>query len=105
MVGPAGPIVGGLVRERSEVALSNPLASQLSISDVVSDPLELFVVDVGAMQEGVASYELLVERYHTIVTGFEPNTEQLSFLPRDARRRYLPHVLGQGGQATFYETS
>jgi FkbM family methyltransferase len=64
------------------------------------------VLDVGAMTEGEDRYAPLVSQGLARVTGFEPNPEELERL-RTTRKgpfRYLPHVLGAGGPATFHLT-
>jgi FkbM family methyltransferase len=64
------------------------------------------ILDVGAMAEGVDRYAPLLAQGLASVTGFEPNPEELHRLraTRPGTCRYLPHVLGKGGPATFHVT-
>lgn len=71
----------------------------------LSDPIE--VVDVGASALPTSEtppYAPLLDHGLARLTGFEPNPDELAKLPADPRRRYLPHVVGDGGPATLHLT-
>lgn len=68
-------------------------------------PIE--VVDVGASGLPTSEkppYAPLLALGLARLTGFEPNPDELAKLPTSATRRYLPHVIGDGGPATLHLT-
>jgi FkbM family methyltransferase len=64
----------------------------------------LRIVDVGAMDVGDTPYARLVEALPCEVLGFEPVEEECRRLNAAAQpgRRFLPHVVGDGSDQTFY---
>jgi FkbM family methyltransferase len=76
----------------------------------LGDPL-LQIVDVGAssLGDGTEPYAELGRYCRVRVTGFEPDAQALGELQRshcgDESRRYLPHFVGDGRDATFHETN
>jgi len=60
-------------------------------------------MDVGAMIEGTARYDVLIKNYQTHLVGFEPNEEQLNKLLEldDSSAEYLPYFMGGGNDHQF----
>lgn len=78
--------------------------SKFLFRDILVDDLpEITIVDVGAMIEGTARYNVLANNYKTMVTGFEPNEEEYKKLSaqKQPSMRYLPCFLGDGNRASF----
>ena len=75
-----------------------------SLAEILTPALQLNVLDIGAMPEGVPRYQPLADNFATHVVGFEPNQEQFQKLAQDANVTYLPYFLGDGQQATFHVT-
>ena len=70
------------------------------------------IVDVGASShgEGTEPYAALLRTGRGRVTAFEPDIAALAELQsqpglNDARHRFLPHWVGDGGPATFHRTN
>lgn len=67
------------------------------------------VLDVGAMMLGneEAPYQPLIEEKLGRVVGFEPDPTECDKLNREvgAPHLFLPHFIGDGGPATYYETN
>ena len=80
-----------------------------SFFDVFPDIPRIEVVDLGAMplEEAKEVYEPLVQSRRARVTGFEPNVDACAeFNQRQgAPHRCLPYFIGDGGPATFHETT
>jgi len=82
------------------------MGTRLRLRDVLDTPLTpVRVLDVGAMAEGTDRYHPLVAQGLAEVTGFEPDDASRATLDeRGGPCRYLPHVLGDGGEAVFHRT-
>jgi FkbM family methyltransferase len=65
------------------------------------------VLDVGASMGDVVSYQRLVDAGRARVTGFEPDEASCQRLRSTygASHRFFPLFLGDGREATFYETN
>lgn len=78
------------------------LLSDLLAALPLSDPIEVVGVGASALPtSGAPPYAPLVDQGLARLTGFEPIPAELAKLPADARRRYLPHVVGDGDPATL----
>jgi FkbM family methyltransferase len=77
------------------------------ISSLLPELPLLRIVDVGAMDlgEGTDPYDLLGKALPCEVLGFEPVVEECERRNATARAgcRYLPYVIGDGSEQTFYE--
>ena len=64
------------------------------------------VLDIGAMISGENCYARLLDESLATVTGFEPNPTEYDRLCREGPDNctWLPHFLGNGGEATFHRT-
>jgi protein O-GlcNAc transferase len=80
-----------------------------SILAVVAELPRLKIVDIGAMSRGEDSdpYAPLLRALNCEVVGFEPLEDECEKLNRAAgeNRSYLPLVIGDGSEQTFYECS
>jgi FkbM family methyltransferase len=85
------------------------MADKFSLAEIVPDIPEINIVDVGAMSLGPGSepYAPLVDANRARVVGFEPNPEECEKLRGifGERHAFHPHFIGDGGEATFYETN
>jgi FkbM family methyltransferase len=106
-----GPLQEALAGPDDEPAAPPPAAAEPAPFPRLREALNVLlpaveVLDVGAMTEGQDCYAPLVAQGLARVTGFEPNPEELARLraTRPKAFRYLPHVLGAGGPATFHLT-
>ena len=72
-------------------------------------PCLVNVVDIGAGQydQTLAPYDSLLQAGHARVVGFEPNLDRCASLNQKygAPHLFLPHFVGDGKPATFYETN
>jgi FkbM family methyltransferase len=78
-----------------------------SLLELLPQPVEMTVLDVGAALIERPIYQHLVERGCARVIGFEPNAGECERLNRTygGAHRFLPHFVGNGEPATFYETN
>ena len=78
-----------------------------SIKNILgSEVPNIEVLDIGAMISGENCYARLLEEGLATVTGFEPNPTEYDRLCREGPDNctWLPHFLGDGGEATFHRT-
>jgi FkbM family methyltransferase len=77
------------------------------ISSILPPLPRIKIVDIGAMTagKGTEPYACLVTAASCDVIGFEPVTAELEKLDaqKDADRRFLPHVIGDGSTRIFHE--
>jgi FkbM family methyltransferase len=100
----------GLVKPAApQVPALQPKPS-LSIRQILGDQI-VTIVDIGASSHGKLTepYAALMQAGVARVVGFEPDPEahrELCEMYQDnPAYRYLPHFVGKGGPATFYETN
>ncbi len=120
--GQRAPVPAPLLRERSDENLNpeywaraEPLqlrrqageSRAFSILSLIPGLPRLKIVDIGAMSlgEGTDPYSLLLRTLDCEVLGFEPLEEECAKLNRAAgeNRTFLPFVIGDGSEQTFYE--
>lgn len=99
----AAPAPSGGLSERAPVRGSAFLREALRGLPLIS------VLDVGAMMLGneEAPYQPLIDGKVGRVVGFEPDPAECDKLNREigAPHLFLPHFIGDGGPATYYETN
>jgi len=82
---------------------------KFSLLEILSEPPEIVVVDVGAsiIEGEVDRYMPLVDRKAARVIGFEPDADERNKLKTryPDGRIYLPYFIGRGGAATFHQTN
>lgn len=85
------------------------MQSSFNLHDLIPDVPLITIVDIGAlMMEGESEpYSGLVEAGRARLVGFEPDAEGCRRLneAHGAPHRFYPHFVGDGGPATFHETS
>ena len=85
------------------------MGSTFSLCEFISDDPRITIVDVGALMTGEEKepYAALIENGHARLVGFEPDPEGCARLndTYGPPHRFFPHFLGDGGPATYYETS
>ena len=74
------------------------------------DHYKLIIVDIGAadMADGIPpSYQKLIDLEIAKIIGFEPNQDACDDLNKRSEKNslYLPYFIGNGENATFYETN
>jgi len=76
-----------------------------TIADAIGEPApEITILDIGAMPTGTERYHALVAQGCAKVYGVEPSETALEDVAAEERDRFIPHFLGNGRPATFYET-
>ena len=85
------------------------VSGKFSATELFAEVPEITIVDVGASINGdkPEPHADLVARKHARVIGFEPNREERKKLHEKygAGYTFLSHFVGNGEQATFYETT
>ena len=80
-----------------------------SLLELLPESTLFNIIDVGASFNpgGPAPYQGFVDAGKARVTGFEPNFAECERLNQTfgLPHRFLPHFVGDGGPATFYETN
>ncbi len=79
-----------------------------SLTELFPKDLCIDIVDIGAsLLEEVPPYTPLVESGQARITGFEPNLEECEKLIRTygSPHRFFPYFIGDGEDATYYETN
>lgn len=97
------PAVGSADDERCALAVRDLLTPALGDHTDEEPPVD--VVDIGANPiDGDPPYRLLLDAGLCRVTGFEPQSEALAELRRQAgpHERYLPYAVGDGNRHTLY---
>ena len=75
-----------------------------TVADALGEPApEITILDIGAMPTGTEQYHSLVSQGCAKVYGVEPSEAALAEVPLEERGRFIPHFLGDGRSATFYE--
>ena len=76
-----------------------------TVADALGEPApEITILDIGAMPTGTERYHALVTQGCAKIYGVEPSEAALEDVPPEERDRFIPHFLGDGAAATFYET-
>lgn len=77
----------------------------LRIATLLPELPKLKILDIGAMDVGDTPYQKLLDALPCEVLGFEPVEEECRSLNASARPgfRFLPYVIGDGTDQTFYE--
>jgi FkbM family methyltransferase len=85
------------------------VAEPFSLIDLIPDVATINIVDIGAMSLGSGSepYASLLHANKARVVGFEPNPEECERLNEQhgEPHRFYPYFIGDGADATFYETN
>jgi protein O-GlcNAc transferase len=78
-----------------------------SLADMLPDLPAIEVVAVGAMRIEAEPYDELAAKGRARIVGFEPNWAECEKVARQygPSHRFLPHFIGRGGPATYYETN
>lgn len=78
-----------------------------NFKEIVADTPLIDMLDVGAMDAGDTSYNILLERKNTRVIGFEPVKQECEKLQKKwgAPHDFYPYFIGDGKPATYYETN
>ena len=83
--------------------------TSFSLTQLIPDTPPLQIVNVGAaaLPGAVEAYESLVDLGYAHLTGFEADPTEFAKLAASAgkNRSFLPHVIGSGGPARFYQTN
>jgi len=76
-----------------------------AIAEAIGEPApEITILDIGAMPTGTERYHALVAQGCGKVYGVEPSETALEEVAAEESDRFIPHFLGNGRPATFYET-
>lgn len=83
------------------------MATPFSLADIAPQVSKVNIVDIGAMSIDEEPYAPLLRADRAHVTAFEPNQEECEKLRKlhGESHTYHPFFIGDGGDATFYETN
>lgn len=78
-----------------------------SLIDLFPEEFQLTVLDIGAALSEAPSYQQLVDTGKARIIGFEPDAAECEKLNQTfgAPHRFYPYFLGDGEEATFFETN
>jgi len=78
-----------------------------SLFELLPEPPSIKILDIGAAFSETPPYQSLVDAGRAKVIGFEPNKEERDRLNEQygVHHRFLPNFVGDGRQATFFQTN